>query len=125
MRYASLEELFAPAFLQASDEQREEIKRLAWYSTEFGLMREGDEIKAFGAGLISSIEDLTQKLKRYFDAGFAGESAQAVRAPTGSPLPNPPAPPKDERAGTIRSVPGPEADPHPPPRRRRVPPDSG
>jgi phenylalanine-4-hydroxylase len=31
--YAELEELFAPAFLRATDEQRENIKRLAWYST--------------------------------------------------------------------------------------------
>lgn len=52
--YAELEELFAPAFLRASAEQREAVKRLAWYSTEFGLMREGGEIKLFGAGLISS-----------------------------------------------------------------------
>lgn len=56
--YADLEELFAPAFLRARMEQREEIKRLAWYSTEFGLIREGGELKAFGAGLISSIAEL-------------------------------------------------------------------
>jgi len=56
--YAALEELFAPAFLRAGNEQREEIKRLAWYSTEFGLIREQGELKAFGAGLISSIAEL-------------------------------------------------------------------
>ncbi len=52
--YAELEELFAPAFLRADAQQREAVKRLAWYSTEFGLMRENGEIKLFGAGLISS-----------------------------------------------------------------------
>ena len=51
--YAELEELFAPAFLAANDEQRENIKRLAWYSTEFGLIRENGKMKIFGAGLIS------------------------------------------------------------------------
>jgi len=56
--YARLEELFAPAFLRADDPQREDIKRLAWYSTEFGVIREKGEIKAFGAGLISSIAEL-------------------------------------------------------------------
>jgi phenylalanine-4-hydroxylase len=56
--YAKLEELFAPAFLEASAERREGIKRLAWYSTEFGLIREDGELKAFGAGLISSIAEL-------------------------------------------------------------------
>jgi len=52
--YAELEELFAPAFLRADAGQREAVKRLAWYSTEFGLLREEGEIKLFGAGLISS-----------------------------------------------------------------------
>ena len=52
--YAELQEMFAPAFLRATTEQREAIKRLAWFSTEFGLIRERGEIKAFGAGLTSS-----------------------------------------------------------------------
>jgi len=57
--YADLEDLFAPAFLAAkTDEQRDNIKRLAWYSTEFGLIREKGEIKLFGAGLISGSEEL-------------------------------------------------------------------
>lgn len=56
--YARLEEMFAPAFLRANDEQRENIKRLAWFSTEFGLIRENGEIKIFGAGLISSASEL-------------------------------------------------------------------
>ena len=57
--YAELEELFAPAFLAAqTDEQRENIKRLAWFSTEFGLIRENGELKLFGAGLISGADEL-------------------------------------------------------------------
>ena len=57
-RYAALEDLFAPAFLRADDEQRELIKRLAWFSTEFGIICEGGELRAFGAGLLSSIAEL-------------------------------------------------------------------
>jgi phenylalanine-4-hydroxylase len=56
--YAELEEMFAPAFLRANDEQRENVKRLAWYSTEFGVKRENSEVKMFGAGLISSVGEL-------------------------------------------------------------------
>jgi phenylalanine-4-hydroxylase len=56
--YAGLEEMFAPAFLRANDDERENIKRLAWFSTEFGLIRENGEIKIFGAGLISSASEL-------------------------------------------------------------------
>ncbi len=56
--YAELEEMFAPAFLRATEEQRENVKRLAWYSTEFGVKRENGEVKMFGAGLISSVGEL-------------------------------------------------------------------
>lgn len=56
--YAELQEMFAPAFLRADDEQREAIKRLAWFSTEFGLIREDGGVRAFGAGLISSTGEM-------------------------------------------------------------------
>lgn len=56
--YARLQERFAEAFLRADEARREDIKRMAWFSTEFGLVREGRELKAIGAGLISSIGEL-------------------------------------------------------------------
>jgi phenylalanine-4-hydroxylase len=57
--YAELEEMFAPAFLAAKDDnQRDNIKRLAWFSTEFGLIREEGRLKLFGAGLISGADEL-------------------------------------------------------------------
>jgi phenylalanine-4-hydroxylase len=53
--YVEIQEMFAPAFNKSkTDEQRENIKRLAWFSTEFGLIRQNGEIKIFGTGLISS-----------------------------------------------------------------------
>lgn len=57
-KYAELEELFAPAFLRADDAMRENIKRLAWYSTEFGMIRENGELKVFGAGHLSSAGEM-------------------------------------------------------------------
>lgn len=56
--YTNLQELFAPAFFQADEAQREDIKRLAWFSTEFGILRQNGEFKIFGAGLISSNAEL-------------------------------------------------------------------
>lgn len=56
--YTALQELFAPAFLKATPQQRENIKRLAWFSTEFGLIREGGQTKIFGAGLLSSYGEI-------------------------------------------------------------------
>jgi len=53
--YVEIQEMFAPAFHKAtSEEQRENVKRLAWFSTEFGLLRQDGDLKVFGTGLISS-----------------------------------------------------------------------
>lgn len=61
--YAQIQDMFAPAFHKArTDEQRESIKRLAWFSTEFGLIRENGEIKVFGTGLISSKSEMEHVL---------------------------------------------------------------
>lgn len=63
--YTALQDLFAPAFLRATPEQRENIKRLAWFSTEFGLIRENGELKIFGAGLISSFGEIQHVMAGY------------------------------------------------------------
>lgn len=53
--YVEIQQMFAPAFHKSkTDEQRETVKRLAWFSTEFGLIRQDGELKVFGTGLISS-----------------------------------------------------------------------
>ncbi len=56
--YAALQDMFAAPFLRATPEQRENIKRLAWFSTEFGLIREAGDIRIFGAGLMSSFGEI-------------------------------------------------------------------
>lgn len=60
--YTELQELFAPAFQAANAEHRENIKRLAWFSTEFGLTKENGAIKVFGTGLISSAGEMENVL---------------------------------------------------------------
>ncbi len=62
-RYAEIQEMFAPAFHKCkTDDQRENIKRLAWFSTEFGLIRQDGELKVFGTGLISSKAEMEHVL---------------------------------------------------------------
>lgn len=58
--YTQLIEMFAPVFLRANKQQQEDIKRLAWFSYEFGLIRENGQPKIFGTGLLSSIGEISQ-----------------------------------------------------------------
>jgi phenylalanine-4-hydroxylase len=46
----------------ANDEQLEQMGRLYWFTVEFGLVEEDGEPKAFGAGLLGGVEDLTRAL---------------------------------------------------------------
>jgi len=42
----------------ATDKQLEELGRLYWFTVEFGLIEEDGDIKAYGAGLLSSFGEL-------------------------------------------------------------------
>ncbi|MBK8988895.1 MAG: hypothetical protein IPM39_22960 [Chloroflexi bacterium] len=64
--YARIEDKFAPAYHKATDAEREVIKRLAWYSTEFGLVMEDDRIKIFGAGIISGRSELANTIMELY-----------------------------------------------------------
>jgi len=67
--YARLEDKFAPAYLKATPEEREVIKRLAWYSTEFGLVIEDGRFKVFGAGTISGRSELSNTIMEFYRLG--------------------------------------------------------
>ncbi len=64
--YARIEDKFAPAYMKASQEEREVIKRLAWYSTEFGLVMEDNRFKIFGAGIISGRAELANTIMEFY-----------------------------------------------------------
>jgi len=64
--YARIEDKFAPAYLKATPDEREVIKRLAWYSTEFGLVIEDHRFKVFGAGIISGRAEFANAIMEFY-----------------------------------------------------------
>ncbi|HSB00431.1 MAG TPA: hypothetical protein VLE49_07265 [Anaerolineales bacterium] len=64
--YALIEDKFAPAYLKATPEEKEVIKRLAWYSTEFGLVVQDNRFKVFGAGIISGRAELANTIMEFY-----------------------------------------------------------
>ncbi len=64
--YARIEDKFAPAYMNATRDEKEVIKRLAWYSTEFGLVMENNRFKVFGAGTISGRSELANTIMEFY-----------------------------------------------------------
>jgi len=53
-----LTRLFGEAALDADEATLKELERVYWYTLEFGVAREGSDVKAYGAGLLSSFGEL-------------------------------------------------------------------
>ena len=53
-----LTRLFGEAALDADEATLGELERVYWYTLEFGVAREGGDVKAYGAGLLSSFGEL-------------------------------------------------------------------
>ena len=82
-RFGDIAQAFGPLYFAGNARQRLEISRLWWFTTEFGLIREGNDLKAFGAGLLSSIGELEKAFapgtpRLPFDIRHAAEMPSAV-----------------------------------------------
>lgn len=56
--FADFSQYIGKGAVIANDKQLEQLGRLYWFTVEFGLIEENNEIKAFGAGLLSSYAEL-------------------------------------------------------------------
>jgi phenylalanine-4-hydroxylase len=57
-RFAALNRRFGALAKEADERDIEGLIRVYWYTLEFGLVREAGELKAYGAGLLSSYGEL-------------------------------------------------------------------
>jgi phenylalanine-4-hydroxylase len=57
-RLADLYELAGRASLRCDDEALERFSKVFWFTVEFGVVWQGDELKAWGAGLLSSYGEI-------------------------------------------------------------------
>lgn len=59
--------LFGKTALNATGIQRTWLERLHWFTIEFGLIRQADGLRIFGAGIISSKNEVTHALSETVD----------------------------------------------------------
>lgn len=60
--FADFYQLFGRAALGAEGADRPRLERFHWFTVEFGLIRERGEKRIFGAGIVSSNEEVTHAL---------------------------------------------------------------
>ena len=56
--FADFVQSIGKASLEASDEQIWHLTKIYWYMVEFGVIRESESVKAFGAGILSSYGEM-------------------------------------------------------------------
>jgi phenylalanine-4-hydroxylase len=78
-RLAELNRLFGNAVKRTTAaDHLEKLSRVYWFTIEFGVLREGGEVKAYGTGLLSSageLEEMRDAELRSFDLEAASECA--------------------------------------------------
>lgn len=60
--FADFYQMFGQAALNAKGADRPRLERFHWFTVEFGLIQQADDMRIFGAGIISSKNEVTHAL---------------------------------------------------------------
>jgi phenylalanine-4-hydroxylase len=60
--FSNLTQAFGEASVGATDAEIDQLGRLYWYTVEFGVVRQAGQLRAYGAGLLSSFGELENAL---------------------------------------------------------------
>ena len=81
--FADLSQKIGEGSLRANDEQVEQLATLYWFTIEYGVLYEDGELRAYGAGLLSSFGELEHALSgdveiRSFDPWQAKDTTYPI-----------------------------------------------
>ena len=81
--FADLSQKIGEGSLRADDEQVEQLATLYWFTIEYGVLVEEGQLRAYGAGLLSSFGELEHALSgeveiRPFDPWQAKDTAYPI-----------------------------------------------
>ena len=79
---ARIAELIGQAAQVASDDEIVELERIYWYIFEYGVVREGDQLKAIGAGILSSAGEMERFARGPFQDWSSASMAATPYDPT-------------------------------------------
>jgi phenylalanine-4-hydroxylase len=71
-KFADMVQAIGMASLGADEKTIWHLTKVYWYTVEFGVVKEGDAIKAFGAGVLSSYGELEYMGKVSAEGGKGG-----------------------------------------------------
>lgn len=87
--YAHFMEEFGKLALSIDPKDRRRLFRLFWFTIEFGLLRENNEVKAYGGGMLSSIHETVYSLESPIPVREKFDVLTALRTPYRIDIPQP------------------------------------
>lgn len=87
--YANFMEEFGKLALSISPKDRRRLFRLFWFTIEFGLLKENDQTKAYGGGMLSSIHETVWSVESKEPVREAFDPLKALRTPYRIDIPQP------------------------------------